>query len=285
MTTTERSPMATASIRSVVGGAGTTLHVREWGRRDGPAILLIHGWSGNHLCWNHQVGSELAEEFRLVAFDLRGHGMSECPLDVDRYTDSRLWAADVAAVIDECDLHRPTLVGWSYGGFIICDYVREFGQDAIAAIDFVGAAVTLDAGFNDIGPAFLAAAPGGANWDLPTRIAALRSFWHSMTAEPLDPGDVETGLCGSVSVPRHVLAALVSRQIDSDDVLAQLRVPVLVTQGRQDQIISPSMADRILRTCPTAKASWYDAVGHAPFLEDPARFNRELGELARSVAV
>ena len=82
-------------------------------------------------------------------------------------------------------------------------------------------------------------------------------------------------------MPPQVLGALISRQIDSDDVLARLRVPVLVTQGRQDQIISPSMADHILRVCPTAKASWYDAVGHAPFLEDPGRFNRELAELAR----
>ena len=86
-----------------------------------------------------------------------------------------------------------------------------------------------------------------------------------------------------MSVPPQVLAALVSRQIDSDDVLSELRVPVLVTHGRQDQIVSPSMADHILRACPAAQASWYDTVGHAPFLEDPARFNRELRDLVHQV--
>ena len=78
-----------------------------------------------------------------------------------------------------------------------------------------------------------------------------------------------------------MLGALISRQIDSDDVLTRLHVPVLVTHGRQDQIVSPSMADHILRVCPTATASWYDVVGHAPFIEDPERFNRELAELVR----
>jgi len=285
MTTTEHPPMSAASIHTVVGGAGTTLHVREWGRADGPALLLIHGWSGNHLCWDRQVTSELSDEFRIVALDLRGHGMSDRPLDADLYTDSGVWAADVAGVIDQCGLDRPVLVGWSYGGFIISDYVRAYGQDGIGAINFVAAAVTLDAGFSHIGPAFLAAAPAGADADLPTRIAGLRRFWHQMTAEPLEPADLETGLCGSVAVPPQVLGALVSRQIDSDDVLNELRVPVLVTHGRQDQIVAPSMADHILRACPAAEASWYDTVGHAPFLEDPARFNRELAELARRVAV
>ena len=40
------------------------------------------------------------------------------------------------------------------------------------------------------------------------------------------------------------------------------------------------MAEHVLEVCPTARASWYDGVGHLPFLEDPARFDRELRELA-----
>ena len=90
-------------------------------------------------------------------------GCPTVPWTPIHYTDPRLWAADIAAVIEQCHLHRPTLVGWSYGGFVICDYVREYGQNAIAAINFVGAAVTLNARFDDIGPAFLANAPGGAD--------------------------------------------------------------------------------------------------------------------------
>ena len=114
-------------IHTVKGGGGLRLHVREWGKPDGPPILFIHGWSQNHLCWAKQYESALADEFRLVAYDLRGHGMSEAPLEPEHYTDGKLWADDVAAIIDQLRLDRPVLVGWSYGAFVICDYVRTHG--------------------------------------------------------------------------------------------------------------------------------------------------------------
>ena len=66
------------------------------------------------------------------------------------------------------------MVGWSYGGFVICDYLRAYGESAVSAINFVGAAVNLNERFDDIGPAFLSNAPEGSEPDLPTRIAALR---------------------------------------------------------------------------------------------------------------
>src|SRR6476661_6744624 len=103
----------------VRGGEGLQLHVREWGKPDGPPILFIHGWSQNHLCWGKQYESELAEEFRLIALDLRGHGMSEAPLAAEHYTNSKLWADDVAAIIEQLHLDHTVLVGWSYGAFVI----------------------------------------------------------------------------------------------------------------------------------------------------------------------
>ena len=68
-----------------------------------------------------------------------------------------LWADDVAAIIDELRLDRTVLVGWSYGTFVICDYVRAHGQDRIAALNFVEGAVKLgEAAFGTlIGPGFL----------------------------------------------------------------------------------------------------------------------------------
>jgi pimeloyl-ACP methyl ester carboxylesterase len=78
-----------------------------------------------------------------------------------------------------------------------------------------------------------------------------------------------------------VRASLAARNIDGDDVLRTLSVPVLVTQGREDTVVLPAMAEHILAVCPTARASWYEGVGHAPHLEAPERFNRELTELAR----
>jgi pimeloyl-ACP methyl ester carboxylesterase len=271
-------------IHTVTGG-GLRLHVREWGPADGPPILLIHGLSQSHLCWSKQYESALAGEFRLVAYDLRGHGMSESPLEPEHYTDSQLWADDVAAIIDQLGLDRPVLVGWSYGGFIICDYVRAYGQDRIAAIDFVGGATTLgQAAFGTlIGPGFLDHFADVTADDLPTNIRGIRGLVTAFAAKPLPPDDVQTLLCSAMTVPARIRANLGARQIDGDDVLRTLQVPLLVTQGRADTIVLPAMAEHVLATCPTAEPSWYDGVGHTPHLEQPERFNHELAELTRRV--
>ena len=116
---------------------------REWGRPDGRPILFLHGWFQSHLCWAEQYHSALAQEFRLVASDLRGHGMLEAPPNPGHYTNGRLWADDLAAIIDQLGLDRPVLVGWSYGGFIICDYLRAHGTGQPGQPVVAGVATTL----------------------------------------------------------------------------------------------------------------------------------------------
>lgn len=269
-------------IHSVIGGSGVKLHVREWGKPDAPAILFIHGWSQSYLCWQKQYESQLAEKFRLVAFDLRGHGMSEAPTNDTCYSEPKPWADDVAAIISQLGLNNIILVGWSYGGFVISDYLREYGQDTVAGINFVGGAVSLDSAALGvlIGPGFLDHVPGATAQDLPSNIRAVRDFVHGCTAHPLPQDNLENALCWMSVVSPKVRAALIARAVNSDDVLSTLQKPVLMTQGKMDTVILPAMGDHILRTCPTSTASWYPDTGHAAFLENPTRFNRELGDFA-----
>jgi non-heme chloroperoxidase len=281
----EQTPAARMKVYTVEGGGGLRLHVREWGEPDGPPILLMHGWSQNHLCWAKQYESTLADKFRLVAYDLRGHGMSAAPLEPEHYTDGRLWADDVAAIIDRLALDRPLLVGWSYGSVVICDYVRAYGQDRIAAINFVEGAVKLgESAFGTlIGPGFLDHFVDATADDLPTNIRAMRSFVRTCLAKPLTDDELETAVCWNIVVPAAIRANLAAREIDCDDVLRSLKVPLLVTHGRADSVVLPAMAEHVLATCPTAEASWYDGVGHAPHLEEPERFNDELAALTHRV--
>ncbi len=272
-------------INSIQGGGGIQLHVREWGNASAPSILFIHGWSQNHLCWSKQYESELATSYRLVALDLRGHGMSEAPREANAYQNPQLWADDIAAIMKELLLERPILVGWSYGGFIICDYIRAYGQENISGIVFAGAATTLHPPTLSefIGPGFINVVTDAISEDLPTSLLAMRQFMHNCIARPLALEDLETALCWQMVVRPDVRGALVTREINSDDVLRSLRVPLLVAHGREDYVVLPTMAEHVLEACPKATASWYDDVGHAPFLEDPARFNRELAELVHHV--
>jgi non-heme chloroperoxidase len=285
-TTTEpanhHTRMTTHTVR---GGGGLQLHVREWGTPEGPPILFLHGWSQNHQSWVRQYDSALVEEFRLVALDLRGHGMSEAPVDPGCYTNPDLWADDIGAVLDQLGLDRPVLVGWSYGAFVIADYIRAHGQDRIAAVNFVAGAVRLgESAFGSlIGPGFLDHFADATSTDLPTAIWGIRGLVNAFSTSGLPTADVETLLCGAMTVPAGIRAALAAREIDDDDVLEALNVPLLVSHGRDDTIVLPAMAEHILSACPTARISWYDHTAHVPHLEHPERFNNELAALTREV--
>ena len=274
-------PIATRDVR---GGGGLRLHVREWGDPQGPPIVFVHGWSQSQLCWSRQTAGTLAKDFRIVTFDLRGHGMSEKPLEAEHYVDARLWAEDLNAVIELLGLDRPVLVAWSYGGFVVTDYLRAYGEEAIAAVNLVGGAVLRTPSFDHIGPGLLENAGDASGPDLPTSIAAIGRFLRACTSKPLSAEDWSTALCWNMVVPPEIRGALFARAIDADDILSRLSVPVLVTHGRADLIVLPTMAEHVLEVCKTARASWYDDIGHMPFLEDPARFDRELRELAGRVA-
>lgn len=273
-------------IHTVEGGRGLKLHVRDFGPADAPAILLIHGWSQHHLCWSKQLDSPLAEEFRLVAMDLRGHGQSEAPSDSESYTTGRLWADDIAAIIESLGLESPTLVGWSYGGFIIGDYLRAYGDEAVIAVNLVGGAVGIGPGrFGSlIGPDFLEYAPLAASEDQTIALKAMQALLHRMIVGDVPAETIELALASSMLTSAAVRGHLIHRDEDYLADYAAFTKPLLVTFGDADAIVLPAMAKAIKDHCPTARLSEYPGTGHLPFLEEPERFNTELAALARTAA-
>jgi non-heme chloroperoxidase len=266
----------------VTGGGGVQLHVEETGNPSGRPVLFIHGLSLSHLAWNRQLHSDLTRDFRMVALDLRGHGGSERP--VDAYGDSALWAQDVHAVITSLGLERPILTGWSYGGVVICDYLSRYGEDAVGGVHLTGAVCRLgEPAVPFLGSRFLAALPGLFSADAEETVISLQSFVRLLTFEELNSADsaVLLGSCAAVS-PR-VRQELLSRTLDYDSLLAGLSRPVLITQGLEDGIVLPAMAEHHASLIPQARISYYPKVGHATFWEDPDRFNSELRTFAASL--
>lgn len=285
MTASPTVPVAPMREHDVPGGDDTRLHVREWGDPAGTGILFLHGWSQADACWNRQVTGPLADRFRLVTMDLRGHGRSDKPPDPAAYANDRLWADDVAAVITATGLDRPVIVAWSYAGLVVGDYLRVHGDRAIAGIDLVGAAVMLrPPAFDHVGPGFLDHVGDLCRADLETSVPALRRFLRAATVKPLDDGQVAAAMCWTMLTPPAVRGALLARDVDVTGALAQSAVPILVTHGRQDTVVLPTMSEHVVASCATARASWFEASGHLPFLEEAERFDRELSAFADSSA-
>ena len=85
--------------------------------------------------------------------------------------------------------------------------------------------------------------------DLGANIAATRRFLRACTVDPLDADLWESALCWNMVVPPQIRGALIAREIDADDVLAALSVPVLVIHGLEDSIVLPSMARHAVERC------------------------------------
>jgi pimeloyl-ACP methyl ester carboxylesterase len=182
---------------------GVTIAAQEWGNPSGSEILLIHGFSQASLSWQRQVESDLAKEFRMVTYDLRGHGNSDKPLESEKYKESKAWADEVQAVIDAAKLKRPVLVGWSYGGRVIGDYLAIHGAAGLAGLNYVDAVSKSDPSFFGEG---LKVQPLMFSEDLATNIAATRTFLHSCFERQPSQDEFETILAFNMMVPPKVRA-------------------------------------------------------------------------------
>jgi non-heme chloroperoxidase len=255
---------------------GTRLHCVEAGKSSGRPILFIHGISQCWLAWSRQMSSDLAEDHRLVAMDLRGHGLSDKPQE--GYADSKLWADDVNAVIHTLKLDHPILSGWSYGPLIILDYIRHYGENDISGINFVGGVTKLgsEEATSVLAPEFLNLVPGFFSTATEESVRSLESLIRLCFATELSARDVYLMLGYNVSVPPYVRQALLTRSIDNDDLLPQIRKPVLITMGAEDAVVKLAAIDQHKARLTHAQVEIVPNAGHAVFWDDAVAFNQRL---------
>ena len=266
----------------VSGGGGIQLHLVETGNSSGHPIVFVHGFSQCWLAWTRQMNSALADNYRLVAIDMRGHGLSDKPRE--GYADSQLWADDVRAVIQALDLDHPVLCGWSYGPLVILDYLRHYGEDAIGGVNFVGGVTKLggDEATSVLTADFLSLIPGFFSVDAEESVRSLGALLRLCFAHELSSEERYLMMGYSVSVPPYVRQALFSRSFDNDDLLPKLRKPVLITHGTDDAVVKPAVIDQQMASISCARIQML-ATGHACFWDDAAGYNRCLREFVEAL--
>jgi non-heme chloroperoxidase len=266
----------------VSGGGGIQLHLVETGNASGRPIVFIHGFSQCWLAWTRQMHSALADRYRLVAIDMRGHGLSDKPRE--GYADSQLWADDVRAVIRSLDLDQPVLCGWSYGPLVILDYLRHYGEDSIGAVNFIGGVTKLgsDDAASVLTAEFLSLIPGFFSVDAEESVRSLGALLGLCFSQPLSSEERYLMLGYNVGVPPYVRQALFSRSFDNDDLLPTLRKPVLITHGTDDAVVKSAVIDRQMDRMRSAKIRML-ATGHACFWDDAAAYNRCLQEFVEGL--
>lgn len=269
--------LVTMVSHTVYGGGDVALRVEEVG--SGQPVLLVHGYSQSRMSWRKQFESDLTDDLRLVAMDNRGHGESDKPRDA---YDSELWAKDIHSIITELGLEDIVLVGWSYGGLAILDYVELYGTDRLTGLSLVGAVASIgtETATEHLGPGYIDLVEGFVSTDVEESMETMRQFVDLCVHEELSPEDRYYMLGYNMVVPPHVRDSLRDRTVTHESELKDLEIPVLLIHGEEDAVVVPEASRQYADLLDGAELSFYPETGHSPFWERPERFNRELHEFA-----
>ena len=109
--------------------SGTRIRVVERGDRNAPPIILVHGWGCSAYAFRFTMPALAAAGFRAIAFDLKGHGLSDKPHTSGEYTIERL-VEHLRDVLDTLALERPVLAGHSLGGSLVYHFAAKYPDRA-----------------------------------------------------------------------------------------------------------------------------------------------------------
>lgn len=276
------SPFAAAQFSRVQGHGGVPLNVLSQGEATRPSVVLVHGYRQSHLSWQTLFAGAAARHCRLVAYDLRGHGNSGQPWQAEAYADARAWADDLAAVIRAQGLQRPLLVGWSFGGQVLMDFLRLHPDLPVAGLVLVDTPAGLLPA-----PAVAATATAAPprpvpSTDLALNVAAAQRSAQLVLGDGVPPAVRQQLAAASMRVSPLVDQGVAARgPVDNTDLLPRLRqLPVTLVSGGRDPIFTPAQAAQLQALLPSARVAHFESAGHAPFLDDPQRFAALLEELA-----
>lgn len=229
---------------------GTEIFYKDWGPKDAQPIMFHHGWPLSSDDWDGQMLYFLANGYRVVAHDRRGHGRStqtDIGHDMDHY------AADAAAVVEHLNLTNAVHIGHSTGGGEVARYVARHGQPQ----GRVAKAVLVSA----VPPLMLktAANPEGTPIEVfdgfRSALAGNRAqFFRDVASGPfygfnrpgaeVSQGIIDNwwrqGMMGSALAHYHGIKAF--SETDQTEDLKAIGVPTLVIQGDDDQVVPYSAA-------------------------------------------
>jgi non-heme chloroperoxidase len=260
---------------------GTQIFYRDWGT--GQPIVFHHGWPLSGDDWDNQMLFFLQKGYRVIAHDRRGHGRSTQTFagnDMDTY------AADVAALVAELDLHQAIHVGHSTGGGEVVRYVARHGKGRVAKAAIISA----------IPPVMVKSAknPGGTPIEVfdgfRAALAANRAqFYLDVASGPFygfnRPGAKVSeglirnwwrqGMMGSAFA--HYECIKVFSETDLTEDLKQIDVPIFIMHGDDDQVVPiGDSAELAIKLVKKGTLKIYKGLPHGMFVTHHEIINKDL---------
>jgi len=262
---------------------GTEIFYKDWGPRDAQPIVFHHGWPLSADDWDNQMLFFLAQGYRVIAHDRRGHGRSSQTAtghEMDTY------AADVAALTDELDLRDAVHIGHSTGGGEVAHYVARAKPGRVAKAILVGA----------VPPVMVKsdANPGGLPIEVfdglrAALVANRAQFYIDLPTGPfygfnrpgatISQGLIDNwwrqGMMGAANAHYECIKAF--SETDFTDDLRRIEVPVLVAHGTDDQIVPyPDSAPLSVKLLKQGTLRRYEGLPHGMLSTHPDMLNPDL---------
>ena len=258
---------------------GVEFYYTDEGEPSSLPVVLIHGFPFNSDMWKPQV-EVLKREFRVMTYDVRGHGRSE--VGDGQYT-LELFVDDLIALLDHLHLEKVVLCGLSMGGYIalrtiernpercraliLCDTTSNADSNEAKLRRAASIKSIKSVGVKPCGDEFLKAVLTSQTFLQRTDVVeAVRSMIQANSS---------LGICGA-------LLALVSRT-ETTSSLAKITVPTLILVGEQDKTTPPELSEKMQQLIPNSELHRVPNAAHLSNLENPQKFNEYLVDFLRKL--
>lgn len=245
---------------------------------DGAPLILLHGILQDSRVWNRQL-ADLSDQFTVIAWDAPGAGRSSDPSEPFTMAD---WADCLAGLMDEIGINQAHILGLSLGGILAQEFYRRHPartRSLILADTYAGWRGSLpESIWKERLATCLREASMPANEFVPKWIPGLFS--------DAAPEELREELAAIMSDfhPIGYRLMIQTANLDTRDLLPNIRVPTLLVWGDADKRAPMTVAHQLRDAIPEARLAIIPGAGHVSNLEQPARFNAEVRGFCRSLA-
>lgn len=244
-------------------------------RGEGTSIILIHGFGGEGSSFR-VIDKILSKSFNTIEVDLRGHGRSDTSSDIT----IDIFARDIKELIDKLEMNKPVLAGWSMGGAVAMEYIKQFGEDNVSGLIFIETSPMV---MDENGWRGTLLRGNYSREQLTKDLRMMELDWMSFAesfvrdmSPKLDESSLKLAIERLSGNRPEVMSSVWSSLMSKDyrSILHSIDIPVLVINGSDSTFYDPESGKDIASMIPNGCFELIKNAGHLVVMEKPVELSK-----------